>query len=552
MAPQQQNKPIALQDLPIWQTLLNHHETLRGLALGELLDQPDRYSKFSFHTNGFVLDCSRNPIDARGLDLLFGLARECGLEAAREQLFAGRRVNNTERRPALHMALRADGSARYEVDGKNVVPEVLAEREKMLALAEDVRTGRFLGYSGEPIEDVVNIGIGGSDLGSVMVTEALKPFAEGAPRIHFVSNIDGCQLADVVAAVDPERTLFVICSKSFTTLETRLNAEAARRWLLQALPEAALRRHFVAVSVNDPAMDEFGIDPSLRLKVWDWVGGRYSLWSSVGFVIAVAIGAAAFGQMLAGAADLDRHFRAAPLDQNLPVILGLIGIWNQNVTGVTSHAVLPYDARLHRFPAFLQQLEMESNGKHVRKDGQPVRYTTGTVVWGEPGSNAQHSFFQLLHQGTSRVTMDFIAPIEGSSPYQEQHLHGLANMLAQAEALARGVSRRSVIQQLVSSGIAESEAMRLAPHKEHEGGRASNILLFDRLDPRNLGFLIALYEHKVFVQSVIWGINPFDQWGVELGKTMAVQMHRDLSGAGDVGRLPGIAQVIRKRIVTEV
>jgi glucose-6-phosphate isomerase len=381
-----------------------------------------------------------------------------------------------------------------------------------------------------------------------MGLEALRPHCNRRIRTHCVSNIDGVQLADVLGVAAPERTLFIICSKSFTTQETQLNAEAARRWLLERLPAAAVGRHFLAISVNDAAMDRFGIAREHRFRIWDWVGGRYSLWSSVGMILAIALGSAGFRELLRGASELDLHFRDTPAGQNLPVLLALMDVWNQNFMGIRSRAVLPYAARLGRLPAFLQQLEMESLGKSVARDGSAVAWDTGTVVWGEAGSNAQHAFFQLLHQGTALFAADFVAPAAGEGPTAAQHLAGLANLLAQAEAFARGRTREEVERELTSAGIAAQEIARLAPPKLHPGNHPSTIVLIEKLDPRSLGWLIALYEHKVFVLSVIWGINPFDQWGVELGKVMARQMD-DVLAAGNTGSEPSavaeLAQEIR-------
>jgi glucose-6-phosphate isomerase len=387
-----------------------------------------------------------------------------------------------------------------------------------------VHEGRITGSKGARFTDVVNIGIGGSDLGIVMATEALGRYRNRAIRLHCVSNIDGVELAEVMDAVNPATTLFVICSKTFTTLETLSNANSAREWVVGELGEAAVSRHFVAVSTNHEAMDAFGIAPESRFTMWDWVGGRYSLWSAVGLSIALALGMNLFELVLQGGHDMDEHFRTAPLERNLPVLMGLIGIWNGNFLGYDSLAVLPYDRRLHRFSAYLQQLEMESNGKSVTRDGHPVDYPTGTVVWGEPGNNAQHSFFQLLHQGTARVAMDLLAPVGASSRFQRQHDLGLANCLGQVEAFAFGQTELQVRRDLASKGVAEEEIARLEPHKVHVGNRPSSVILFPRLGPRTLGRLIAWYEHKVFVQSVIWDVNPFDQWGVELGKKLAGSM----------------------------
>jgi glucose-6-phosphate isomerase len=424
------------------------------------------------------------------------------------------------------------------------MPVVRAELGRMLSFAEQVNSGAYKGHSGERITDIVNIGIGGSDLGLVMAVEALRPFHVGATRSHFVSNIDGSELADAVAGLDPARTLFIICSKSFTTLETQLNADAARRWLVSRLSEAAVARHFVAVSVNAAALDQFGIAVENRFSIWDWVGGRYSLWSAVGLAIAIAIGPRHYEELLAGAAELDEHFRTAPLATNLPVILGLVGVWNQNCLRLRSHVVLPYSARLRRFPAYLQQLEMESNGKGVLRTGEAAPWETGSVLWGEPGSNAQHAFFQLLHQGTAAFSADFIAPAASErTEAPDQHLAGLANMLAQAEAFARGRNAAEALRELPAAAAATDAARRLlAAQKVHPGNHPSTVVLLPALNPRSLGALIALYEHKVFTQSVIWGINPFDQWGVELGKSLAHAMSDALRRPESLDGLPGLGK----------
>ena len=535
-----------LDQLPVWQALKHQATRLADIPLAGLLDTPDRYADFSRQHGDFVLDFSRNRLDAETLQLLIELAEVRQLPRWIDVLFSGAAVNNTENRPAQHMALRSPEDEPTLVGGLNLQPEITVERERMLALAEAIRSGEFRGVTGARIRHIVNIGIGGSDLGPVMAVQALREYADPDLSLHFVSNVDGTQLADVLAGVSAAETLFIICSKTFVTWETALNASAARQWFSRQLGDDAVARHFVAVSVNGPALDRFGIAPEHRFRMWDWVGGRYSLWSPIGLAIAIAIGSENFRQLLRGAHELDTHFRTAPLSDNLPVLLALMGVWNQNHLGTTSHAVLPYDGRLARFPAYLQQLEMESNGKGVTRDGQPVRWTTGTVLWGEPGSNAQHSFFQLLHQGTAQFSADFIAPVEGSSAAVEQHLVGLANMLAQAEAFARGNPAGTVRTELLAQGKSAAEVERLTPHKVHPGNHPSNILLMRRLDPRSLGFLIALYEQKVFVQACIWGINPFDQWGVELGKHMATAMHAKLQAADMDATLPGIAAVIRR------
>ena len=436
-------------------------------------------------------------------------------------MFAGEKINTTENRAVLHIALRNRSDRPILVDGQDVMPEVRASLAKMRNFVDGVHGGRVHGATGKTFTDIVNIGIGGSDLGIVMATEALAKFRNRNLRLHCVSNVDGVQLGEVLEKADPARTLFVVCSKTFTTLETLSNAKIARQWIVDRLGEGAPARHFAAVSTNAKAMDAFLIPPQNRFTMWDWVGGRYSVWSAVGLSVALALGMDQFELMLDGAHEMDQHFASAPFEKNLPVLMGLIGVWNRNFLGMDSLAVLPYDQRLHRFSAYLQQLEMESNGKRVTLDGTPVDYDTGAVIWGEPGSNAQHSFFQLLHQGTANVALDFLAPVNASSAYQEQQNLALANCFAQAQAFAFGQTAQQVRADLAGKGLPEFEIARLTPHKVHPGDRPSSIVLFPRLGPKTLGRLIALYEHKVFTQSVIWGINAFDQWGVELGKKLA-------------------------------
>ena len=528
-----------------WKALHRHAETLSGTHLRDLLDQPGRFEALSRQQDQCLLDFSRNRLTTDTLKLLIALASEREVPRRIQALFAGEVVNATENRPAQHMALRGPASPPLMIGGTDIRLEIEAERERMLALADAIGSGEYRGASGARIRHVVNIGIGGSDLGLVMAIEALHEYRTPELQVHFISNVDGTQLADVLARVTATETLFIVCSKTFVTWETSLNANAARAWFIGQLGEAAVPRHFVAVSVNAAAMDKFGIAEEHRFRMWDWVGGRYSLWSPIGLAIAIAVGSDHFRELLAGGHALDEHFRTAPLADNLPVLMALVAVWNQNLQGTTSQAILPYDGRLHRFAAYLQQLEMESNGKGVTRDGQPVRWSTGTVIWGEPGNNGQHSFFQLLHEGTASFAADFIAPVEGSSPYADQHLVGLANLLAQAEAFARGYTLKEAQAELTARGKPPAEVARLAPHKVHPGNHPSNILLLRRLDPHSLGFLIALYEQKVFVQSCIWGINPFDQWGVELGKGMAVGMHNALQSPSGVG-LPPIGHVLRE------
>src|SRR5688572_29987157 len=508
--------------LPQWQQLEAHALQMRQRHLRDLFAaDPQRAVKFTRNDLNLLFDFSRHIVDDETIRLLLALAQARGLQGQIAAMFAGEKINVTEHRSVLHVALRNRSDRPILVDGQDVMPEVRAGLAKMRTFVEGVHSGRVHGATGKTFTDIVNIGIGGSDLGIVMATEALAKFRNRNLRLHCVSNIDGVQLVDALEKADPARTLFVVCSKTFTTLETLTNAKLARQWIVDRLGEGAPARHFAAVSTNAKAMDAFLIPPQNRFTMWDWVGGRYSVWSTVGLSVALALGMDQFELILEGGHEMDRHFASAPFEQNLPVLMGLIGVWNRNFLGMDSLAVLPYDQRLHRFPAYLQQLEMESNGKRTTLDGTPVDYGTGAVLWGEPGSKAQHSFFQLLHQGTANVALDFLAPVNGSSPYQEQQDLALANCFAQAQAFAFGQTEQQVRADLAGKGLPESEIARLTPHKVHPGNRPSSIVLFPRLGPKTLGRLIALYEHKVFTQSVIWGINAFDQWGVELGKKLA-------------------------------
>ena len=498
-----------------WQALAAHAKQLRQRHLRDLFAaDPQRFETFSRSQLNLLFDFSRQLLDAEALRLLVELARSRGLEQRIAAMFAGERINTTENRAVLHTALRNRSDRPILVDGQDVMPEVRASLAKMRNFVEGVHGGRVHGATGKTFTDIVNIGIGGSDLGIVMATEALAKFRNHNLRLHCVSNIDGVQLGDVLEKADPARTLFVVCSKTFTTLETLSNAKLARQWIVDRLGEGAPARHFAAVSTNAKAMDAFLIPPQNRFTMWDWVGGRYSVWSAVGLSVALALGMDQFELILDGGHEMDQHFASAPFEQNLPVLMGLIGVWNRNFLGMDTLAVLPYDQRLHRFPAYLQQLEMESNGKRTTLGGEPVDYDTGAVLWGEPGSNAQHSFFQLLHQGTAKVALDFLAPVNASGSYQQQQNLALANCFAQAQAFAFGQAEQQV-----------------PPHKVHPGNRPSSIVLFPRLGPKTLGRLIALYEHKVFTQSVIWGIDAFDQWGVELGKKLADSMAAALTDA---------------------
>ena len=518
--------------LPAWQALRTHADEIGSTHLRDLFgSDAARFDGLHLEALDFLYDFSRQRLTRRTIELLLELARTCRLEERIAALFAGEPVNLTENRAAMHMALRNRSDRPMLVAGRDVMPEVRDGLARMRGFVTGIHEGRITGHGGARYTDVVNIGIGGSDLGIVMATAALGRYRNRAIRLHCVSNVDGAELSEVFERVDPATTLFVVCSKTFTTMETLSNARVAREWLVEALGEVAVKRQFVAVSTNAAAMDAFGIDQERRFTMWDWVGGRYSLWSAVGLSIALALGMDPFEELLAGGHDMDEHFRSAPLAANQPVLMGLIGVWNTNFLGATSHAVLPYDSRLHRFPAYLQQLEMESNGKSVTRVGTAVDYPTGTIIWGEPGNNAQHSFFQLLHQGTTRCSMDLLAPVNASSRFQKQQDLALANCFAQAEAFAFGQTLAQVRADLQASGAGAQDIERLAPHKVHAGNRACSLILFPRLEPRSLGRLLAWYEHKVYVQSVIWDVNPFDQWGVELGKKLAGPMVPAIEGA---------------------
>jgi glucose-6-phosphate isomerase len=526
-----------------WKALEAHRDELGPISLARLFaEDPDRFARFSLVLDDLLIDLSKNLWTAETLRLLLELARAAEVEAWRERMWAGERINTTENRAVLHVALRHRGPEPILCDGRDVMPEVRSVLGRMKAFTEEVRSGARRGATGAAITDIVNIGIGGSDLGPQMVCRALDHLARPDLRAHFVSNVDGAQLAATLARLDPATTLFVVASKTFTTQETVQNAASARAWLTAALGEAAVAHHFVAVSTNARAVAAFGIDPERMFGFWDWVGGRYSLWSAIGLSIALHLGFERFEALLEGGWAMDRHFRTAPLERNAPVLLALVGIWYRDLLGFTTHAVLPYDQRLERLPAHLQQLEMESNGKRVRRDGRPVERPTAPVVWGEPGTNGQHAFFQLLHQGTEIVPCDFLAAALPDHDLPGHHEKLLANLLAQGEALAFGKDERQVRAELAARGLVGPAVEALVPHKVFPGDRPSTTILFRRLDPFTLGRLIALYEHKVFVQGVIWGIDSFDQWGVELGKELAASLLPDLApGATPRPRDPSTA-----------
>ena len=502
--------------------LSNHYVDIAPKHLTELFAaDKERFAKFSITFGDILFDYSKNRIDDTTKALLLQLARECRLEEAINAMFAGDAINETEGRAVLHTALRHQGDGPVLVDGKDVIPDVKAVLTKMRGFSERIIGGDWKGHTGKPITDVVNIGIGGSDLGPVMVTEALKPYKNHL-NIHFVSNVDGTHMAETLKKVEPETTLFLIASKTFTTQETMANAHTARQWLLDSGAAAdAVAKHFVALSTNAKAVAEFGIDTQNMFEFWDWVGGRYSLWSAIGLSIVLSIGYENFEQLLQGANASDKHFRETPFEENIPVIMALLGVWYNNFFDAETQAILPYDQYLHRFAAYFQQGDMESNGKYVDREGNPVEYQTGPIIWGEPGTNGQHAFYQLIHQGTKLIPCDFIAPAQTHNPIGEHHTLLLSNFFAQTEALMNGKDEAEVITELKASGKSDEEIARLKTFKIFEGNRPSNSFLIKKITPFTLGSLIALYEHKIFVQGIIWNIFSFDQWGVELGKQLA-------------------------------
>jgi glucose-6-phosphate isomerase len=519
----------SLTTRPEWHALQAHHAEVEAVHLRQLFETDQgRAERFSVEAVGLLLDYSKNRITAQTMELLIQLANAVGLRDQIEAMFRGDKINATEGRAVLHVALRAPRGSEILVDGVNVVPEVHRVLDKMAEFAQRVRAGEWLGHTGKRIKNIVNVGIGGSDLGPAMAYEALRSFSDRNLRLRFVSNVDATDFAEAVQGLDPAETLFIVCSKTFTTIETLTNARTARRWLVEALgDEAAVRKHFVAVSTNAPEVEKFGIDTANMFEFWDWVGGRYSYASAIGLSLMVAIGPDHFGQMLAGFHEQDAHFRSAPFERNLPVLLGLLGVWYNNFFGAESQAVLPYDQYLARFPAYLQQLDMESNGKSISLQGERVGYQTGQVIWGQPGTNGQHAFYQLIHQGTKLVPCDFIGFSRSSNPLGDHHDQLMANFFAQTEALAFGKNEAEVR----AEGVPES----LVTHKAFEGNRPTTTILAEELTPALLGKLVALYEHKVFVQGVIWGLNSFDQWGVELGKVLAKRIATELGADTDSG-----------------
>ncbi len=521
---------------PAWQALASHRAAMEHVHLRELFAKdPGRFDRFSLRLDDILFDFSKNRITGETMTLLFALARQANLSQAAEAMFTGQKINNTEGRAVLHVALRNRSNRPILVDGADVMPEVNRVLAKMRGFSEAIRSGAWRGYTGQPITDIVNIGIGGSDLGPKMVVRALTPYIQKGLRCHFVSNVDGTDIAETLKCVDPATTLFLVASKTFTTQETMANAGTARAWFLEtARDEKAIAKHFAAMSTNTAAVTKFGIDPQNMFEFWDWVGGRYSLWSAVGLSIAVAIGFDRFEELLAGAYKVDEHFRTAPLEQNIPAIMGLLGIWYDNFWDAQSHAILPYDETMAFFPAYFQQGDMESNGKSVTRSGERVDYTTGPIIWGQPGTNGQHAFYQLIHQGTKLIPCDFLAPAQTHHPIGRHHTLLLSNFFAQTEALMAGKTPDQARAELVAQGVTGKQLDLLIAAKTFEGNRPTNSFLFHKLTPGTLGSLITLYEHKIFTQGVIWNINSFDQWGVELGKQLANVILPELSSDAPV------------------
>ncbi|MFK7855711.1 MAG: glucose-6-phosphate isomerase [Granulosicoccus sp.] len=524
------------ETLPAWNDLADHYEQIKSISLRELFAEDDqRFEKYQLNAAGIFLDYSKNHINEGTCAKLVALAEQCNVKTKIAGMFSGDTVNPTEQRPALHTALRYRGDQPIMVEGENVVPAVRGVLDRMRNFSDQVRDGSWTGYSGKAITDVVNIGIGGSDLGPLMAVEALAPFAHERLNIHFVSNVDGSHLVSSLKKVNPETTLFIVASKTFTTQETLSNAHSARAWFLESsATESDISRHFVALSTNAEAVQAFGIDTQNMFGFWDWVGGRYSLWSAIGLSLVLSIGMDRFEQFLQGAHDMDQHAQTAPTSSNMPVMLALLTVWYNNFWQAHSHLIAPYDQYLHRFPAYLQQLTMESNGKSVHVDGSEVSTATGPIVWGEPGTNGQHAYFQLLHQGTHLIPTDFIMALQSLNPLGEHQDLLMANCFAQSEALMMGKTADELEQEMRKAGASDEEVASLAGHRSFPGNRPSNTLLVRQLTPHTLGALIALYEHKVFVEAAIWDINPFDQWGVELGKQLAKSIHAEIKQATTV------------------
>lgn len=519
-----------------WKQLAEHADWMTGAQVRKLFTlDPDRFQKFSIRFEDILFDYSKNIITEETIELLLDLAVQCQVKEAIEAMFQGEHINETEDRAVLHVALRNTSNEPMFDNGVDVMSDVNRVLNKMKSFAQKIHSGEWKGYSGKPIKNIVNIGIGGSDLGPVMVTEALRHYWVENIQPYFVSNVDGTQIAEVLKRIDPAETLFLIASKTFTTQETMTNAHTAREWLLQSAgDESHIKKHFVALSTNEAEVIKFGIDPENMFEFWDWVGGRYSLWSAIGLSIVLSVGFDRFHELLRGAHAVDQHFRHTEFNQNIPVIMALIGLWYGNFFGTQTEAILPYDQYLHRFAAYFQQGNMESNGKYVDRNGEVAQHQTGPIVWGEPGTNGQHAFYQLIHQGTKLIPCDFIAPAISHNPIGDHHLKLLSNFFAQTEALMNGKSEEEVRTELEAAGKSEEEIARLLPYKVFSGNRPTNSFLLKEITPYSLGSLIALYEHKIFVQGVIWNIYSFDQWGVELGKQLAKTILPELENDGDI------------------
>ncbi len=513
-----------------WKALEDHYTVMKNVHMADLFrSNPDRFSTFSINSDDILLDYSKNIITSETMNHLFALAREVKLTDAIDSFFSGEKINETENRAVLHTALRNRSNTPVLVNGIDVMPKINSVLDHIKLFSENIIAGEWKGYTGKPITDIVNIGIGGSDLGPVMVTEALTPYKKPHLNVHFVSNIDGTHITETLKSISPETTLFMIASKTFTTQETMTNAHTARSWFLGiASKEEYIKKHFIALSTNTDAVIQFGIDPENMFEFWDWVGGRYSLWSAIGLSISCTIGFDNFSELLDGAHAMDIHFRESPFETNIPVILALIGIWYNNFFSAETEAILPYDQYMHRFPAYFQQGNMESNGKRVDRSGYEIPYQSGPVIWGEPGTNGQHAFYQLIHQGTRLIPSDFIAPAISHNPTGEHHNILLSNFFAQTEALMKGKSKDEVIAELKGSNKSKEEIKKLCPFKAFKGNNPSNSILLKKLTPKTLGSLIAMYEHKIFIQGVIWNIFSFDQWGVELGKQLANEILTEL------------------------
>jgi len=530
----------SLTQHPVWEKLCAHQKEVQNLHMRDLFaTDPKRFEKFSLKFNDLLLDYSKHRITDETLPLLFQMAKEAKIEQWRDKMFAGEKINITEDRAVLHTALRNRSNKPVMVDGNDVMPEVNAVLKQMRTFSDKVRSGSWAGYTGKRITDIVNIGIGGSDLGPVMVCEALKPYAQPGINMHFVSNIDGAHLMRALEKCNAETTLFIVASKTFTTQETMTNATSARTWFMQSAQDREhIAKHFIALSTNAKAVAEFGIDTANMFAFWDWVGGRYSLWSAIGLSIALYVGMDNFEDLLTGGHEMDMHFRTAPLEQNMPVIMALIGMWYNNFFHVDTNAILPYDQGMSRFPAYLQQADMESNGKFICRSGERVQYKTGPVIWGEAGTNGQHAFYQLIHQGTQIVPADFLMPVHShyvvGNPDNQHHQILMANFLAQTQSLMLGKTKEQARAELEKQGFSGDKLENLLPHKVFEGNRPTSTILFDTLTPNTLGKLIALYEHKIFVQGMMWDINSFDQWGVEYGKQIAQQILPQLMDSEEV------------------